>query len=182
MRFPHRAAQPSFMDVAQPRPVDDEGLPRPPPVPGKVPRALLRFLARGESIMFLAIAVALLVIAVLVFVRGVQELVIAPAGEPFAVTITRAVNSVLFIVVVLELVRTIVVRLEGGGFQLQPFLVIGIISATRDILTVGAELSLVGEQTPLVRTMTELGVNAGVVVALSIALVLVRRFARLDRA
>ena len=105
-----------------------------------------------------------------------------PRGEQFAVTITRAVNSTLFIVVVLELVRTIVARLEGGGFQLQPFLVIGIISATRDILTVGAELSLVGEQTPLVRTMTELGVNAGVVVALSIALVLVRRFARLDRA
>ena len=58
----------------------------------------------------------------------------------------------------------------------------GTSSATRDILTVGAELSLVGEQTLLVRTMTELGVNAGVVVALSIALVLVRRFARLDRA
>jgi hypothetical protein len=52
--------------------------------------------------------------------------------------------------------RTIVGRLEGGGFQLQPFLVIGIISATRDILTVGAELS--------------------------VALVLVRRFARLDHA
>ena len=99
---------------------------------------------------------------------------LAPRGQQFAVTITRAVNSALFIVVVLEL--------EGGGFQLQPFLVIGIISATRDILTVGAELSLVGEQTPLVRTMTELGVNAGVVVALSVALVLVRRFARLDRA
>ena len=30
--------------------------------------------------------------------------------------------------------------------------------------------------------MTELGVNAGEVVALSVALVLVRRFARLDRA
>lgn len=43
-------------------------------------------------------------------------------GQP-AVTVTRAVNSVLFIVVVLKLVRTIVARLEGGGFQLQPFLV-----------------------------------------------------------
>lgn len=96
--------------------------------------------------------------------------------------ITRAVNSALFIVVVLELVRTIVARLEGGGFQLQPFLVIGIISATRDILTVGAELSLADQQAPLARTMTELGVNAGVVLALSIALVLVRRYARLDRA
>jgi hypothetical protein len=40
--------------------------------------------------------------------------------------------------------RAGVARLEGGGFQLQPFLVIGIISATRDILTVGAELSLTG--------------------------------------
>jgi hypothetical protein len=80
------------------------------------------------------------------------------------------------------LVRTIIARLERGGFQLQPFLVIGIISATRDIFTVAAELSLVGEQAPLVRTMTELGVNACVVVAVSIALVLVRRFARLDRA
>ncbi len=131
----------------------------------------------------MAIAVALVVIAVVVFVRGVHDLVLAPHGEPFAVTITRAVNSVLFIVVILELVRTIVARLEGGGFQLQPFLAIGIISATRDILTVGAELSLVGDQqAPLGRTMTELGVNAGVVVALSVALVLVRRFARLDRA
>jgi Phosphate-starvation-inducible E family len=94
--------------------------------------------------MFMAIAVALVAIAIVVFVRDVDQLVQAPAGEPFAVTVTRAVNSVLFIVVVLELVRTIIARLEGGGFQLQPFLVIGIISATRDILTVGAELSLAG--------------------------------------
>lgn len=164
------------------RTLDDEGLPRPPAVRGKIPRSVLRILVRAESVMFMAIAVALVVIAVVVFARGGHDLVLAPRGEQFAVTITRAVNSALFIVVVFELVRTIVARLEGGGFQLQPFLVIGIISATRDILTVGAELSLVGEQTPLVRTMTELGVNAGVVVALSVALVLVRRFARLDRA
>jgi uncharacterized membrane protein (DUF373 family) len=164
------------------RPVDDEGLPRPPPVTGKLPRWLVRAMAQAESVMFMAIAVALLVIAVVVFARGVHDLVLAPTREQFAVTITKAVNNVLFIVVVLELVRTIVARLEGGGFQLQPFLVIGIISATRDILTVGAELSLVGGQVPAGRTMTELGVNAGVVVALSVALVLVRRFARLNRA
>jgi len=122
------------------------------------------------------------IIGFIVFVRGVRELALAPSQEPFALTVTRSVNSVLFVVVVLELVRTIVARLEGGGFQLQPFLVIGIISATRDILTVGAELSLVGRRLPLAPAMMELGVNAGVAVALSVALVLVRRFARLDRA
>ena len=75
--------------------------------------------------------------------------------------------------------QAVIARLEGGGFQLQPFLVIGIISATRHILTVGAELSLTGGQLPLVPTMTEL-VNAAVVVALSAALVLVRKFAGLQ--
>jgi uncharacterized membrane protein (DUF373 family) len=170
------------MERPEQRPVDDEGLPRPPAVGGKLPRALVRLLTHGENTMFLAVAVALLVIAVFVFVRGIHDLVVAPPQEQFAVTITRAVNSALFIVVVLELIRTIVARLEGGGFQLQPFLVIGIISATRDILTVGAELSLVGRQAPIAPTLTELAINAGVVVALAVALVLVRRFARLDRA
>jgi uncharacterized membrane protein (DUF373 family) len=165
------------------RTLDDEGLPRPPAVRGKIPRSALWILVHAESVMFMAIAVALVVIAVVVFARGGHDLVLAPRGEQFAVTITRAVNSALFIVVVLELVRTIVARLEAGRRRLPAaaVLIIGIISATRDIRTVGAELSLVGEQTPLVRTMTELGVNAGVF-ALSVALVLVRRFARLDRA
>jgi len=99
------------------RTLDDEGLPRPPAVRGKIPRSVLRILVRAESVMFMAIAVALVVIAVVVFARGVHDLVLAPRGEQFAVTITQAVNSALFIVVVLELVRTIVARLEGGGFQ-----------------------------------------------------------------
>jgi hypothetical protein len=124
------------------RTLDDEGLPRPPAVRGKIPRSVRRILVHAESVMFMAIAVALVVIAVVVFARGGHYLVLAPRGEQFAVTITRAVNSALFIVVVLE-----------------PSLVIRIISATRDIRTVGAALSLVGELTPLVR-----------------------RFARLDRA
>jgi uncharacterized membrane protein (DUF373 family) len=130
---------------------------------------------RRGRVMFMVIAVALRAICVWAFVREIHDVIVVPRAEPLAVTVTRAVNSALFVVVVLELIRTIVARLEGGGFQLQPFLVIGIISATCDILTVGAELSLSGEQTPLTRTMTELGVNAGVVVALSTALVLVRR-------
>jgi len=63
----------------------------------------------------MAIAVGLLVIALVVFAEGIHALVVAPPDEQFAVAITRAVNSALFIVVVLELVRTIIARLEGGG-------------------------------------------------------------------
>ena len=63
----------------------------------------------------MAIAVGLLVIALVVFAEGTHALVVAPPDEQFAVAITRAVNSALFIVVVLELVRTIIARLEGGA-------------------------------------------------------------------
>ena len=169
------------MSAPEPRAVDDEGLPRPPPLQGKLPRAMLRILETCESMTFLVIAIGLFGIVVAVIVQEVLTLSRPHPDEQFAFTVTRAVNSALFIVVVLELMRTIVSRLQGGGFHLQPFLVIGIVSATRDILTVGAELSLNGDQAPLVRTMTELGVNVGVVLALSLALVMVRRFARLDR-
>jgi uncharacterized membrane protein (DUF373 family) len=164
----------------QPRSVDDEGLPRPPPVRGKAARSTLRLLESCERMMFLAIAVGLVVIGIAVFVQEIVVLARPHPQEQFALTVTRAVNSALFIVVVLELVRTIVSRLEGSGFHLQPFLVIGIVSATRDILTVGAELSLNGAQAPLARTMIELGVNVGVVLALTVALVMVRRLAKLE--
>jgi hypothetical protein len=57
-------------------------------------------------------------------------LVLAPAQEQFAVTITRAINSVLFIVVVPELVRATVAGQEGGGLPSAAVLVIAVISPT----------------------------------------------------
>jgi hypothetical protein len=65
----------AIMKTPQPRSIDDEGLPRPPAVRGRLPQWLLRTLVHGEAVMFMAIAVALLVIAVVVFVQGVHELV-----------------------------------------------------------------------------------------------------------
>ena len=59
-----------------PRSMDDEGLPRPPPMRGKIPKLLIRGLVATESILFLAIAVALAAIAVVVFVGVVVPLMI----------------------------------------------------------------------------------------------------------
>jgi uncharacterized membrane protein (DUF373 family) len=86
---------------------------------------------------------------------------------------------VLFVVIVIEVLRTIVGRFQGQGFRLQPFLVIAIVSTVRHILTVAARLSLVGEQdgTALI---IELLANAGVVLVLVAALVMLRRWARLE--
>ena len=102
---------------------------------------------------------------------------------PFYDRATDTVNGVLFAIIVIEVMRTVIAHFEHGGLQLQPFLIIGIISAVREILSVGARLSLQGadNKEPPVATvhtaLLELGVNATVVVILAFALVLIRRFA-----
>ena len=61
------------------------------------------------------------------------------------------------------------------GFQLVPFLVIGVISAVRHILLVGTQALEHQTDRVFTHTQVELGVNALVALLLVIALVLIRR-------
>ena len=133
----------------------------------------------GEDLIHYAVAVVLLIVAGVVLYRTAYDL--ATTDRPIAEAATNAVNGVLFAIIVIEVMRTVVAHFERGGLQLQPFLIIGIISAVRGILTVGAHLSLqgsVGQKTSSVHdALLELGVNAAVVVGLALSLVLIRRLA-----
>ncbi|HEY4429317.1 MAG TPA: phosphate-starvation-inducible PsiE family protein [Solirubrobacteraceae bacterium] len=126
------------------------------------------------------VAVVLLVVAAIVLWRAVHDL--ATSDQPLVTATTTAVNAVLFTIIILEVMRTVLAHLEDAGLQLQPFLIIGTISAVRSILAVGARLSLQGTQHEPARSvidtaLRELGVNAAVVLGLAVALTLVRRIA-----
>jgi uncharacterized membrane protein (DUF373 family) len=101
----------------------------------------------------------------------------ATTDRSFAERVTAVINSVLFVIIVMEILRTVVAHFDDAGLQLKPFLIIGIISAVRHILTVGAQVSLGGEgdAAHFRRTQMELGVNAAVVLALVLGLVMVWR-------
>ena len=90
---------------------------------------------------------------------------------------TSGINDVLFVVIVLELLRTVVAHLETEDFQLRSFLIIGIISAVRHILGVGARLTLEAgiTDTQFNRAQIELGVSAAVVLALAVSFILISR-------
>ena len=132
----------------------------------------------GEDLIHYAVAVVLMAVAIIVLVNTAKDLI--NSNAPYADAATTAINGVLFAIIVIEVMRTVVAHFERGGLQLQPFLIIGIISAVREILTVGARLSLhTPEGSALHDALIELGVNAAVVVGLAVALVLVRRLAGL---
>jgi uncharacterized membrane protein (DUF373 family) len=90
----------------------------------------------------------------------------------FPTGMIQGVNDILFIVIILEILRTVIARFTDGVYQLDKFLIIGVIAAVRHILTVGASLTLgsTKDNDAFQRSLLELGVNAGIVVALVLAI------------
>lgn len=88
----------------------------------------------------------------------------------------QGINDILFIVIILEILRTVISRFTDGVYQLNKFFIIGVIAAVRHILTVGASLTLQTGKTDeaFERALYELGLNALVVVALVFAIFLSR--------
>ncbi|HTJ75111.1 MAG TPA: phosphate-starvation-inducible PsiE family protein [Acidimicrobiales bacterium] len=130
----------------------------------------------SEDIVHYAVAILLVAVAAIVLVKAVLDF-LDGSEHVFAERITGVINSVLFVIIVMEILRTVVAHFDDAGLQLKPFLIIGIISAVRHILTVGAQVSLGGDVdgAHFRRAQTELGVNAAVVLALVVGLVMVWR-------
>ena len=133
-----------------------------------------RWVERIEEVFHIVLGVCLLVIAVVALYFSVTR---AFMTEPFFPTgMIQAINDILFIIIILEILRTVVARYTDGVFQLQNFLIIGVIAAVRHILTVGASMTLAAGKTQIEfdRAVVELGVSAGIVVALVFAIFLSR--------
>jgi uncharacterized membrane protein (DUF373 family) len=124
------------------------------------------------------IALVLFILAVTVLVRSFIDFIGSPGGYPQ--TLISAVDGVLVVIILVDILRTVLTQIEGWGFPFRPFLVIGIIAAVRDILAVSTRLTLSSGtaassgQTSVPQSIVELGTSAGVVLVLAVALYLTR--------
>ena len=93
--------------------------------------------------------------------------------EVVASAIIQLISDLLLVLIIMEVLGTVIHYLKSHITSLHPFLFIGIISATRGILSIGARLSIEGttvQPEAFTRAMIELGVNAAVILALGITL------------
>ncbi|HYM14452.1 MAG TPA: phosphate-starvation-inducible PsiE family protein [Dehalococcoidia bacterium] len=121
------------------------------------------------AVLFLAAAIAMGGYSIATFVQHVR-------GD-FPLDIITFINDLLLVLIILEVLGTVRSYLLTGTTSLTPFLYIGIISATRRILAIGAASTL-GENasnSAFHRQMIDLGANGGVVLALAVALYLFSR-------
>ncbi len=125
-----------------------------------------------EDVFHAVLAVALFGIGVFAFFYTVKRLF--ETAPFFPNGMIQGVNDILFIVIILEILRTVISRFTDGVFQLDKFLIIGVIAAVRHILTVGASVTLESgkSDTAFERAMYEMGLNALIVVALVFAIFL----------
>ena len=134
----------------------------------------LRFVDIVEDIFHAILAITLLAIGAGAFFFSIKRLI---ETDPFFPTgMIQGINDILFIVIILEILRTVISRFTDGVYQLNKFLIIGVIAAVRHILTVGASLTLQTGKSDeaFERALYELGLNALVVVALVFAIFLSR--------
>lgn len=141
----------------------------------QLPHVVLRFiLTLAEDIIHYAAGLLLLALALIVLWHTGQGLL--NTQNQFSQRVIDGIDGVLFVIIVAELMQTVMAHFDHSGFQLKPFLIIGIISAIRHILTIGARLTLGGDVggAAFTRSQIELGVETGVVLGLAVGLLLVR--------
>jgi uncharacterized membrane protein (DUF373 family) len=131
-------------------------------------RALIDLVQYGVAIVLLVLAAIVLVKRFIDFLTSLNN---------YTTALISAVDGVLVVIILIDIMRTVLTHLEGWGFPFRPFLVIGIIAAVRDILAVSTRLTLsAGPATggSLTQSLFELGTNAGVILVLAVALFLTR--------
>jgi len=102
---------------------------------------------------------------------------IAGFRDPSAHGLLKAINDILFVLIIMEVVATIVRHLQRRRFSLYPFLYIVIISSIRRILVVEAQLSMeVGLQESVAfrHALLEVAAAGGLIVAMVVAYWLLR--------
>lgn len=92
--------------------------------------------------------------------------------------IIKLISDLLLVLIIMEVLGTVIHYLKAHATSLRPFLFIGIISATRGILSIGARLSVeTVSTTDFYHAMIELGVDALAILALGITLKLLGKLA-----
>ncbi len=133
-----------------------------------------KFLDSIEDVFHVVLTALLLLVALGAVIFTVQRLLTTAPFYPNGML--QAINDILFVVIILEIARTVIARFNSGFYQLSRFLVIGVIASVRHILSVGSSLTLSIGKTPeaFERGIIELIVNGGIVLALVLAIFITR--------
>ncbi len=135
-----------------------------------------RWLNQAESLVLVLIGVMLVALAALLLGTSVVSLVRAMGENTIGREAIEILNSVLLVMMTMEIVYTVAISLKSHTLVAEPFLVVGSIAAIRRMLVITATSTEI-ETNParFHNTLVELGLLAATVIALAIATWILRK-------
>jgi phosphate starvation-inducible membrane PsiE len=134
-------------------------------------------LHRVESIVLTMIAVVLAVLAVLLLGSSVVAMYNALLSGQIRDLAIEILDSVLLVMMTMEIVYTVALSLESHSLVAEPFLIVGAIAAIRRMLVITAESTKIEVSNPEAfrNTLFELGLLAVIIVAMAVSIYIIRR-------
>jgi hypothetical protein len=136
-----------------------------------------KLLGTSESVVLVLIGVALVLVAVLLLYSSMYDLSEAVRHGPGEIEhkAIEILNTVLLVMMTMEIVYTVAISLESHTLNAEPFLIIGVIAGIRRMLVITATSTEQETHPELFHNMlVELGLLAATVVALAGAIWILR--------
>ena len=135
-----------------------------------------KFLKQTESVVLFVIAIVLALLAILLLFSSVQALYVAVVGGQIRDQAIEILDSVLLVMMTMEIVYTVTLSLESHKLVAEPFLVVGAIAAIRRMLVITAESTKLENQPAIFQnTLFELGLLAVTIILISTSVYILRR-------
>jgi len=137
------------------------------------------FLGRAESAVLVLIGVVLVVLAVLMLGGAIMSVFHAAAEGHIREEAIEILDSVLLVMMTMEIVYTVAISLEAHALVAEPFLIIGAIAAIRRMLVITATSTKDEHTAPEVfrNTLMELGLLSLIVVTMALSIYILKRAA-----
>lgn len=148
--------------------------------PGSAQRVVVaRAFTFFEDAVYVCLGLLLAACAAALVVGAAGALLQGLRGDASALAIVNVLDRILLVLMVVELLYTVKVSFQEHALVPEPFLIVGLIAATRRILIVTAQLAVVveksAEETPFRHALLELALLTVMVVALVGSLLMLRR-------
>jgi uncharacterized membrane protein (DUF373 family) len=139
-------------------------------------RNVFAWLERLDRLGYVCAGVSLLLVGMCMFLFGWLSFAKHVRENSVLDSSLALVNTLLLVVILLELFRTIVKFLETDVLRVEPYLAVGIIACVRRMLTATAELGdLRGVPTDfLEKYLKDMSLNAGLVIVLVVGIFILR--------
>ena len=144
------------------------------------PLTASKALNQAESVVLVLIGIVLVTLAVLLLWTSAASMIEALRENVIGHQAIEILNSVLLVMMTMEIVYTVAISLQSHTLVAEPFLIIGTIAAIRRMLVITAT-STETEHDPAMfhNTLIELGLLAATVIALAVAIWVLRHSQKL---